>query len=181
ISNLDNNRLEVWQNQNKVFDTLGVAVGSLPWGLNVSINPDTLLVANSGGTNVSRVYLGDRTTADPRTIQEDLARRIRTRTNFLWKMGESFDNAGAVHYSTPSPIMQSDRPQYIGQIANGRIYFSTRPTTSAPEGSVRYLDPSQPFPDQRSIVFVKGITSTATSLVAVDYDSVTVHQLTGAP
>lgn len=175
LSNMDNNRLEVWQNTLKAFDPLGVAVGSLPWGLNVSLNPDTLLVANSGGTNISQVFLGDRVTGDPRTIQEDLARRIRTRTNFLYVVGEGLDASGSVKISVAPPRMFSDRPQYIGQISNGTIFFSTRPTTTAPEGTVRYLNPSQPFPDLRTFVFVRSLGSAVSNFVLVDYDSAVVH------
>ena len=56
LSNTAFNLLEVWQQNGAArgFASQGVAVGSLPWGLFVSNNPDTLLVANSGGTNISR-------------------------------------------------------------------------------------------------------------------------------
>jgi hypothetical protein len=33
-------------------------VGSQPWGLAFGNSNDTLYVANSGGTNLSRVYIG---------------------------------------------------------------------------------------------------------------------------
>jgi hypothetical protein len=42
-------------------------------GLFVSNNPDTLLVANSGGTNISRVFIGS---TDARAIREDSLHRI---------------------------------------------------------------------------------------------------------
>lgn len=170
VSNMDANRLEVWLNNSKLFDPLGVAVGSQPWGLAVSINADTLLVANSGGTNISRVFLGA-ANGDPRTMLEDLPKRIRTRTNFLFVVAETHDLAGAVRLSIPAPKMFSDRPQYIGQIADGTIFFSTKPTATAPEGTVRYLDPSEPFPDLRTFVFVRTLGAAAKNFVLVDMDS----------
>jgi hypothetical protein len=171
ISNMNANRLEVWQNASRTFDVDGVAVGSQPWGMALSVHRDTLLVANSGGTNVSRVFLG--TVGGPvSTMREDLARRIRTRTNFLWVITESFDAANAVHFAVGAPRMFSDRPQFIGQTSDTLIYFSTRPTTTAPEGTVRYLDPRQPEPDLRTFVFVRSLASTTQNYVFVDVDSV---------
>src|SRR4051812_10508663 len=76
--------------------------------------------------------------------------------------------------------MFSDRPQYIGQTSDERIYFSTKPTEVAPLGTVRYLDPRQPFPDLRTFVFTRALTSsTLNNFVLVDVDSVVVRP-TGA-
>jgi hypothetical protein len=169
ISNMTANKLEVWQNANKLFDQTGVPVGSQPWGLALSITPNILLVSNSGGTNISRVNLGTGTVA---SIAEDLSLRIRTRTNFLHVVTEGFDNAGAVKYGGPKLLLYSDRPQYIGQINDGTIFFSTRPTLTAPEGNIRYLDPTQPFPDQKSFVFTRQSATATDNFVMVDIDSV---------
>jgi hypothetical protein len=174
ISNMNANRLEVWENATRVFDVNGVAVGSQPWGMAASIDPGILLVANSGGTNISRVTLGP--VGGPVSgVREDLSQRIRTRTNFLWVLTESFDGAGAQHFGDPTPVLYSDRPQFIGQTTDTVIYFSTRPTTSAPEGTVRYLDPRQAFPDLRTFVFVREMTSSTKNYVFVDIDSVDVQ------
>ena len=172
ISNMTANRLEVWQNGNKAFDGNGVAVGSQPWGLAVSIDPNILLVANSGGTNISRVNLGTGTVP---SIQEDLNLRIRTRTNFLYVHVEGADDAGAIRYIGRRRLMFSDRPQYIGQLTDGTIFFSTRPTVTAPGGTVRYLNPAQPFPDQRTFVFVTRSTTQPDNFVMVDIDSTIVR------
>ncbi|MGH9888626.1 MAG: hypothetical protein ACREBE_24045, partial [bacterium] len=60
LSNTAFNLLNVWQQNSgtKGFSQTSIPVGSLPWGLFISNNPDTLLVANSGGTNISRVFIG---------------------------------------------------------------------------------------------------------------------------
>jgi hypothetical protein len=172
LSNLDFNRLEVWQSFNQQFDPLGVAVGSQPWGLALSNDPTELLVANSGGTNISRVFIAS---TNPRNIREDLGRRIRTRSNFMYKVTEVRDeNSARITLGLSEPTMYSDRPQYIGQLQNGMIFFSTRPTLAAPPGTVRYLDPAQPFPDMRAVVFGNQLTS-GTSFLVVDADLVQIR------
>ncbi len=53
LSNLTLHRLEVLDLANQTFQPF-VEVGSQPWGLGLSRNSDTLFVANSGGTSISR-------------------------------------------------------------------------------------------------------------------------------
>jgi hypothetical protein len=181
ISNMDNNRLDVWSNVSKAFDLNGVAVGSQPWGLDLmATHKDSLLVANSGGTNISRIYLGDPGGALS-TMREVLPERIRTRTNFIWTVNESFDGASAVHFLALQPTMYSDRPQYVGQTIDGTIYFSTKPTKEQTEGTVRYLDPSQPFPDMRTFAFINDDV-VIQNINFLDIDSLTVSEVgTGTP
>ena len=166
LSNMSFNRLEVWQVGTATFYAPGVAVGSLPWGLARTIAPDSLLVANSGGTNVSKVFIGS---ANPALIVEDLAARVRTRTAPLFEVLEVINN-GRIDISVSNPLLFSNRPQYIGQIANREIYFSTRPTSEAPKGMVHWFDPSQAFPDLRTIVNYKG--SNAPNYLVLDADSI---------
>ena len=147
LSNTNFNLLEVWQNGAKGFTPNGVAVGSMPWGMFISNNPDTLLVANSGGTNISRVYIGS-----GGSIHEDLAHRILTRATYSYNINVSRDeNTGKIRLTAQGPIQYSDRPQYIAQANAGRIYYSTRPTATAPEGTIRWIDPSLPVPDPRQV------------------------------
>lgn len=148
LSNTNFNLLEVWQAGSKAFTANGVAVGSMPWGMFISNNPDTLLVANSGGTNISRVYIGGGAGA----IHEDLAHRILTRATYSYNITVSRDeNTGKIRITAQGPIQYSDRPQYIAQAAAGRIYYSTRPTQTAPTGTIRWIDPSLPAPDPRQV------------------------------
>ena len=175
ISNMNANRLEVWENSTRAFDVNGVAVGSQPWGMALSVHRDTLLVANSGGTNISRVFLG--TVGGPvSTMREDLARRIRTRTNFIFVVTESFDAANAVHFGLSAPRMFSDRPQFIAQTSDTTIWFSTKPTSTAPEGTVRFMDPRQPAPDLRTMIFVRSLANTVQNFVFTDIDSLEVRE-----
>src|SRR3954471_5829969 len=173
LSNINNNKLEVWQNANKRFDATGIAVGSLPWGLFVSAtNPDTLLVANSGGTNISRVFIGSPTVS---AQHEDLANRILTRNVFVYEIAEAID-AGTSRITVSTPILHSfsDRPQYLAQSTTGRIYFSTRPTASATPGTIRYVEtnPIYAAPDPRIIHdYVEGSLGTAFKYALFNIDS----------
>lgn len=160
LSNTDFNLLEVWQNTTPVkgFTNSGVAVGSLPWGLFVSNNPDTLLVANSGGTNISRVYIGS---TNASALHEDLGSRILTRNTYVFTITVQKDeNTGKIRLTGDGPFSYSDRPQYLAQSKGGRIFYSTRPTPTAPAGTIRWLDPKLPVPDPRQIwqygTFLKG-------------------------
>jgi hypothetical protein len=149
LSNTAFNLLNVWQNPSKAFASNSIPVGSLPWGLFISNNPDTLLVANSGGTNISRVFIGSTVAS---TLHEDLANRILTRNTYVYTVTVQKDeNTGKIRLQGVGPISYSDRPQYIAQSKGGRIFYSTRPTAQAPVGTIRWLDPTLPVPDPRQI------------------------------
>lgn len=153
LSNINYGRLEVWQRATQGFDATGVVVGSQPWGMTMSrtaAGSDTLYVANSGGTNLSRVFIGSSTAS---SMREDLNNRLLTRVSFMYKLTEVRDPAtGKIRITVSAPITYSDRPQYVEQSSSGRLYFSTKPTSAAPLGTVRYLDPAAPAPDQRFIL-----------------------------
>jgi hypothetical protein len=90
-----------------------------------------LLVANSGGTNISRVDLGSRSETA----------RIKTANAYLFDVAWSKDlTSGGYRFKVSAPIDYSDRPQYIAQSASGALYYSTRPTTEATPGTLRRID-----------------------------------------
>jgi hypothetical protein len=149
ISNTMYNRLERWNAATGSFDPAGVAVGSEPWGMVLQIDNDTLLVANSGGTNISKVCVNPTTCTGG--IGEVLARRIQTRNTIVQNVTQSIAPNGRVSLSLGPPISYSDRPQYVQQSAGGRLFYSTRPTTYAPAGTIRWLDPTLPVPDPRQV------------------------------
>jgi hypothetical protein len=175
LSNLSAGRLEVWQQATKAFDPTGVFVGSEPWGMTLSRTApsgDTLYVANSGGTNLSRVYIG---AATPSGMKEDLANRIVTRISLLYKVTESRDAAtGKIRLSIIGPKLFSDRPQYVQQSVAGRIYLSTRPTSAASAGTIRYLEPSAPAPDQRFILAFASPGGDANSYLIANIDGASI-------
>jgi hypothetical protein len=171
LSNLSYGRLEVWQRTTQGFDATGVVVGSQPWGMTMSRTAaagDTLYVANSGGTNLSRVYIGAATASG---MKEDLNNRLLTRVSFMFKLTELRDPAtGKIRITVSAPISYSDRPQYVEQSSAGRLYFSTKPTSAAPLGTVRFLDPAAPAPDQRFILAFATPGSDPNSFVIANID-----------
>lgn len=179
MSNTTHNRLEVFANGTRTFDPAGIAVGSLPWGMTLSApltanSQDTLLVANSGGTNISRVCIANCGGA----LHEDLAHRMLTRNIYVFTVNESRDvNTNKITLSVTNPTSYSDRPQYIAQAATGRIFFSTRPTPSAADGTIRWLDPNPAFdsPDPH-LIYQYGTyeTGTAFRYVIFNVDSMVV-------
>ena len=176
LSNIGASRLEVWQEATKKFDGTGIFVGSQPWGMTISrTNTDTMYVANSGGTNLSRVYIG---AATPSGMKEDLAHRIDTRISLLYKVSEARDAAtGKIRLSLNGPILFSDRPQYIQQAAgaNGRLYMSTKPTPASGErGTIRYLDTAAPAPDERFILAFASAGNDPNSYLIANIDAASV-------
>ncbi len=177
LSNTNFNLLNIWQSSSsgKGFAQTPVAVGSLPWGMAISNNPDTLLVANSGGTNISRVFIGSTSAT---SMHEDLAHRILTRNTYLFSITVTRDaTTGKIRLTADGPISYSDRPQYIAQSKGGRVFYSTRPTDAAPAGTLRWLDPSLPVPDPRQIWQYGVIQETTTEQYALfNVDSIAIFQ-----
>ena len=169
LSNTQYNRLEVWQAASATFHPTGVAVGAEPWGMTVSAtNPNELLVANSGGTNISRV---DITSPVVSSITE--SSRILTRNTFAYTVRETRDPETArIRIVVTGPFSYSDRPQYIAHSAGGRIYYSTRPTSIAPAGTLRFLDPAQPYPESRQVTSYGSPTAALNEYTIFDVDGV---------
>ncbi|HEY5218882.1 MAG TPA: hypothetical protein VIJ16_03685, partial [Gemmatimonadaceae bacterium] len=181
LSNTNYNLLEVWQNSTQKFSANGVAVGALPWGMDISTDPSVLLVANSGGTNISEVSIG---TSDPNAITENLAKRILTRNTVVYVLHQSetatVDTLGdttiVYHQSYEGPIEYSDRPQYVEQGAGGLIYYSTRTTSSATPGTIRVLDPTQAVADPRHIWQYGAEASDPTQIAIFNLDFLDVYK-----
>ncbi|MFQ5536182.1 MAG: hypothetical protein ACE5GJ_01900 [Gemmatimonadota bacterium] len=137
LSNIEANQVEVFRLQDEVFlDPIGV--GSEPWGMTLNIcaplSPttgcgDTLQVGNSGGTNISNVYLGPADGLGP--AADDPARRLLTPDVALFDVELQEDDAGNVSYDvTFHPQVEgfgfSDRPQFVARDSTGRVLYSTR-------------------------------------------------------
>lgn len=131
VSNITKNELEAFDYGATVSKLPAVSVGAQPWGMAIDNSGSMLLVANSGGTNISRVDLGTRTESG----------RIKTANAYLYDVSWSKDQtSGGYKYSVSAPIDYSDRPQFIAQSASGALYYSTRPTTQATPGTLRRID-----------------------------------------
>lgn len=140
LSNFEQDRLEIFDLVEEEFEQ-AVLVGSEPWGLAYSrTNTDSVFVANSGGTNISQVYMG--TTDDDPSRREYVPGRILTPNTNLFEVDETVSESGRVVLSGIFHDF-SDRPQFLAQDASGRVVYSTKPTGSAPNGTIRLVE-SQP-------------------------------------
>jgi hypothetical protein len=171
VSNTAYNLLEIWNNTGKTFAPSGVQVGSQPWGMFISqfgANRDTLLVANSGSTTISKV---DMAAATP---TEALSKRIRTRNIVNFDVFFSTDANLRTTITWDGAINSfSDRPQYVAQSAGGRIFYSTKPTAAKTPGTIRWLDPALPLPDPRQIWNYGRTSSTVTAdYILLNLDSI---------
>ncbi len=137
LSNIGRDRIEVFRLQDEEFLT-SIPVGSEPWGITLNtcspLSPaagcgDTLIVGNSGGTNLSMVYLGPSDGLGP--AAEDPSRRFLTPDVILFVVERSIDDLGFERFAVtvlpdPDGTSFSDRPQYIARDSTGRSLFSTK-------------------------------------------------------
>lgn len=171
LSNIGFGRVEVWHNADSTFDTGGIPVASQPWGMTLSITePSTIYVGNSGGTSISRVI------TTPGAMREDVLRRILTRPSFIFTVNEAKDETGKIRFSVNGPFQYSDRLQYLAQATSGRLYFSTKPTSVATKGTVRYLDAaSGPAPDMRFMLNYARRTTDQKTYTIINVDDIQIH------
>lgn len=131
VSNITKNQVEAFSYSTTLQPRAPIAVGAQPWGMTIDNSNSLLLVANSGGTNISRVNLLSR-------IENG---RIKTANEYVYDVGYTKDeSSGGFKFSITPPIDYSDRPQYIAQSASGALYYSTRPTNTATPGTLRRID-----------------------------------------
>lgn len=169
LSNISRNRVEVLELAGTnpfEFMNANVEVGSQPWGLFMSGGGDTLLVANSGGTNISFVPLDG-------TIREDVPRRLLTPNTVLYQIDVTFNETTGFEELTGTFIDFSDRPQFIAQDSVGRILYSTVPTGSAPDGTLRvvYTDPSYEAPEVKLLFNDAAVGPAEETFVIANVDS----------
>lgn len=186
LSNINAGLIEVWQNPTKAFDPNGIRAGSQPWGMTMGANTnDTLFVANSGGTNISRMFVGTTTVS---AMHEDSSTfgRIKTRAQFYYNITITRDSAaGTINTVVSGPFSYSDRLEYIAQAKSGRIYFSTLPTSSATAGTMRYVAPptaAKPAPDPQQVWQYGTISGSSTTeqYVVFNLDSIIITNTNGA-
>lgn len=131
VSNLTKNQVEAYSYSSTLQKLPAIAVGAQPWGMMIDNSNSLLLVANSGGTNVSMVSLINRTETG----------RVKTANEYVYDVTYAKDeSSGGFKFKVPPPIDYSDRPQYIAQSASGALYYSTRPTATATPGTLRRID-----------------------------------------
>lgn len=144
LTNIERNQLEVFNVGALNFQNTPIAVGSRPWGITVfpagrgsPIGPvqNRLIIANSGGTNLSFVNLN----ADGSGAENE---RYLLPNIIAYKVSVAGGNI------TRSVVDFSDRPQYVAAVCNSNctettVVFSTTPTGGqsggfADKGTIRY-------------------------------------------
>ncbi len=134
VSNQTFNEVEVFSLTSRTFGT-PIAVGSEPWGMFIDNSGDTLIVGNSGSTNVSLVDLA--------VLREARSQRIFTPNSSLFEAREEQTETGSA--IIVKVFDYSDRPQFVAQAADiglsrGVLLYSTVPTPSARAGTIREFD-----------------------------------------
>lgn len=169
VSNITFDRLEAWVNDSGKFSAKKIAVGADPWGLFIDNSGDTLLVANSGGTNLSRVYIGN---TDVTNDNEVGARRIKTPNAMIYDV--AVNTQTSIEHYDMKVFDFSDRPQYVAQSVTGELYFSTKPTPAAPDGTIRHYDPGTSAPEAQ-IIWQYGTGGNKGHVAVINADSVIVE------
>lgn len=121
LSNRPAHRVEVLELESLQFRS-PISVGSEPWGLAMNRTGDTLMVANSGGTNISFVPTP--------SLREDLSRRLELPRVTLYDLNPTKPTILEFHNYT-------DRPHFLAQDAVGRLFYSVVPTQASPAGTIR--------------------------------------------
>jgi hypothetical protein len=124
-TNVANHTIEVLGLDNPAvgFSPHPIPVGSRPWGLSFNTTNDHLLVANSGGTNLSFVGLGN--------LQEQ---RVAVPRINLYQLTTNDEGILLQHFN------YVDRPLYLAQDAAGRILYSAASSEVAPIGTIRAFE-----------------------------------------
>ncbi len=162
LTNIANDRLEVFRIADTSFGSPGVlARGSQPWGIALwprdtvsGANADTVVVANSGGTNLSIVNVA---ASPPREV-----RRHALPTFRVFKIKTVINDAGSAEPEI-TEFHFDDRPQYVGTVCRSATgdcsggagdviaVYSTTPTRGQ----------SDPFPRRASLRWEKLTNLTA--------------------
>jgi len=141
LSNVERNRVEVFRLGTEQFGP-AIGVGSEPWGLTLNRTGDELLVANSGGTNISIVDLDqERELEQQRFFAPDAVI-----FDVELKDSDSGYSFRITEFPQPGAPAFSDRPQFIAVDSFGNLVYSTRTTGVGEIGTARkaYQTPGAP-------------------------------------
>lgn len=129
LSNRALHRVEVLDLATRSFGA-AIPVGSEPWGMALGVDGDTLIVANSGGINVSFIHTG--------SLREDVARRFEIPRVTLYQVKVKIDSAtNTQSYTNIEFFNYVDRPLHVAQDAGRRLLYSAGSTRAAPIGTIR--------------------------------------------
>ncbi|HEX2190924.1 MAG TPA: hypothetical protein VHG51_18595 [Longimicrobiaceae bacterium] len=137
LSNRAAHRIEVLDPLAGRF-TSPIRVGSEPWGLGTTLEGDTLIVANSGGVNISFVPLRNA------TLAEDVGKRFQIPRARLYDFRIEVTVDSVTQDTVRSFRLDyhtyADRPQYVAQDARRRLLYSAISTQAAPVGTIRLAE-----------------------------------------
>lgn len=168
LSNFTYNRVEMLDLASLSFRPGGIPVGAQPWGMTMHKDGDTLIVANSGGTNLDFVHL------DAPVLRAELQNRVQTPNIMLFQITQQEDDGGFLRFTTTA-LDFSDRPQFVAQDINGALLYSTVPTAAASDGTVRraWRDPSwDPGRWQVDLILTDAVTENPDGFAVARVDSV---------
>lgn len=134
LSNFTQSRVDVLLLEDSTFLPGGILAGAQPWGLFLNdddaSDQDTLIVANSGGTNLTKVPLW----VSP--LREAVTERVHTPEAVVYQFDRELDEQLNPRYAYQF-FGFSDRPQFVAQAVSGALLYSTVPTASADGGTIR--------------------------------------------
>ena len=172
-SNLTRNRIQTLQAGPGTWGP-EVFVSADPWGLAMNRAGDSLFVANSGSVSISFVSL----VGQPR---EDLSRRYVTQNTPLFEITRRYEGEDEIEKLDGIFIDFSDRPQFMAQDAQGRLLYSTKPTPSAPDGTIRVL--SKEFgwdaPEAKILLLAEDIVYDSLIVAIAHVDSIDLYRVSG--
>jgi hypothetical protein len=140
LSNLTLNRLEVFQINTNTFLAGGIPVGARPFGLalwprdTLGNYADTVIVANSGGTNLSIVDVANRVERRRHPLPNYLIQKVKT----------ALDPATQLLVLNITEFDYADRPLFVGTACRNNCatvlaVYSTTPTPAQATASRGYL------------------------------------------
>jgi hypothetical protein len=173
-SNLSRNRVQILEAGPGTWGP-EVFVGADPWGLAMNRSGDSLFVANSGGTSISFVSLVGQ---QPR---EDLSRRLVTHNTPLFEITRRYEGEEEIEKLDGIFIDFSDRPQFMAQDAQGRLLYSTKPTPSAPEGTIRVVSKEVGWdqPEAKVLLLAEDIIYDSLIVAIAHVDSIDLYRVSG--
>lgn len=130
LSNFTQSRVDVLNLRDTTYLPGGILTGAQPWGLLIDLSRDTLVAANSGGTNLSKVPLRDA------TLAEAPGERVHTPEAVIYEFTRELDEQLNPRFAF-SFTGYSDRPQFVAQGISGALLYSTVPTDAAADGTIR--------------------------------------------
>jgi len=160
LSNMARNRVEVFRLGSETFGP-AIGVGSEPWGLTLDRSGDRLLVANSGGTNLSLVDLD----TERELEQERFFAPDAVIFDLELKDGDSGYQFIISPYPVPGGSAFSDRPQFVAVDSFGNLVFSTRATSVGEIGTARKAY----FPEDADRPEVKLFVEHGANVLAEDF------------